>query len=127
MSRRRLLALFLALALPVHAGAQHAHDHKPKHGGLVKEASGQVYELAVSATAITVWVTDEADKPVGTAGAAGTLTLIDSGSRVEIGLAPAGDNRLAATGNFAPRKGMSALLKVTVGGKEIARLRYVLK
>jgi hypothetical protein len=26
-----------------------------------------------------------------------------------------------------PSMGMSALLKVTVGGKEIARLRYVLK
>lgn len=125
MTRRLVLTFLLAVALP--AGAQHAHDHKPRHGGLVKETAGQVYELVVTPSAITVWVTDEADKPVGTDGAAATLALIDSGSRVEVPLAPAGGNRLAATGTFAVKKGMAALLKVTVGGKEIARVRYTLQ
>lgn len=125
MMRRAFLAVLLALALP--AGAQHAHDHKPKHGGLVKESAGQVYELVVTASTITVWVTDEGDRPVGTAGAAATLALIDSGSRVEVLLVPTGANRLAATGAYTVKKGMSALLQVTVGGREIARLRYTLK
>ena len=124
---KRLLALTFLLAMALPAGAQHAHDHKPRHGGIVKETAGQVYELVVTPSAIAVWVSDEADKPVGTAGATATLTLIDSGSRVEVPLAPAGGNRLAATGTFAVKKGMAALLKVAVGGKEIARLRYTLK
>lgn len=125
MMRRRFLILLLAVAWP--AAAQHAH-HKPKHGGVIREsASHQVYELVVTPTRIAVWATDEDNKPVGTAGASATVTLIDSGSRVEVPLTPAGENRLDASGAYTVKKGMTALLTVQVGGKEIARLRYTLK
>ncbi len=120
-----ILAATVLAALP--AAAQHAHDHKPKHGGIVREANDFVYELKATPTAITVWVTDEANKPVATTGSSAKLALIDSGQRTEVALAPAGDNRLAASGNFAPRPGMGALLEVTVGGKTVAKLRYTLR
>lgn len=127
---RRLLfhGALLAVALPtVPAGAQHAHDHKPRHGGIVREANDFVYELEATPTRITVWVTDEANKPVPTTGSSATLALIDSGKRADIALVPAGENRLAATGTFALRPGMGALLEVSVGGKTVAKLRYTLK
>jgi hypothetical protein len=124
LKRRIFLGVLLAVAVPTSANA---HDHRPKHGGLMKEGAGRVYELVVTPATITVWVTDEGNRPVVTAGTIATLTLIESGSRVEIPLAPAGENRLAATGTFAVQKGMTALLKVTVNGKEAAPLRYTLK
>ena len=120
-----ILAATVLAALP--AAAQHAHDHKPKHGGIVREANDFVYELKATPTAITVWVTDEANKPVATTGSSAKLALIDSGQRTEVALAPAGDNRLAANGSFVLRPGMGALLEVTVGGKAVAKLRYTLK
>ena len=122
-----LLALCLMLAAPVAQG-QHRHDHKPKHGGVVREANGFVFELRVQPKEIVVWVTDEDNKPVPTTGSTAKLTLIpDATLRAEVPLQPAGDNRFRATGDFAVKPGSSALLDVSVGGKPIAKLRYVLK
>lgn len=130
MRRRHCLALILAVAggfVAAPAAAQHRHDHKPKHGGLVREANDFVYELKATPTAITVWVTDESDRPVATTGSSATLALVDSGQRVEVALAPAGDNRLAAAGAWSLRAGMVAMLDVSVGGRSVAKLRYTLR
>lgn len=108
--------------------AQLGHDHKPRHGGMVREAGGLVYELKVAPKEITVWVTDEGNKPVPTTGSTAKLTLIpDAALRAEVPLEPAGDNRFRASGEFAIKPGSSALLDVAVGGKPVAKLRYVLK
>jgi len=126
-----LLALSFVLAAtvapPVLAQHKHAHDHKPKHGGVIREAGGFVYELVAKPTEIVVHVTDEADKPVPVRGSTAAVTLIDSGTRVEVPLAAGPENRHAATGTFPVRPGMSALLDVAVGGKPVAKLRYTLK
>lgn len=134
MTCNRLLALSFVLAAtvlvhaaPVLAQHRHAHDHKPKHGGVVKEAGGFVYELVVNPAEIVVHVTDEADKPVPVRGSTAKVTLIDSGTRVEVPLVPGADNRHAATGTFPVKRGMSALLDIAVGGKPVAKLRYTLK
>jgi hypothetical protein len=130
----RLLALYFVLAATVAASAapalaqhKHAHDHKPKHGGVIKEAGGFVYELVAKPTEIVVHVTDEADKPVSVRGSTAKVTLIDSGARVEVPLAAGTANRHAAAGTFPVKPGMSALLDVAVGGKSVAKLRYTLK
>jgi hypothetical protein len=128
--RRLALSFVLAatVALPAApALAQHKHDHKPKHGGVIREAGGFVYELVARPTEIVVHVTDEADKPVPVRGSTAAVTLIDSGSRVEVPLSAGPENRHAATGTFPVRPGMSALLDVAVGGKPVAKLRYTLK
>ena len=125
MTAVRRLALCFVLATTVAAPAapalaqhKHAHDHKPKHGGVIREAGGFVYELVAKPTEIVVHVTDEADKPVPVRGSTAKVTLIDSGTRVEVPL---------AAGTFPVRPGMSALLDVAVGGKSVAKLRYTLK
>ena len=129
MALARTLFAFSLLLLPFGAAlAQHAHDHKPRHGGLIKETGGFVYELKVAPKEITVWVTDESNKPVPTTGSTAKVTLMpDAALRAEVPLEPAGDNRFRATGEFAIKPGSSALLDVSVGGKSVAKLRYVLK
>lgn len=125
---RVLLAAALCALAPSSALAQHGHDHKPRHGGLIREAGGFVFELKVAPKEITVWVTDEADKPVPTTGSTAKVTLIpDATLRAEVPLEPAGDNRFRASGEFAIKPGSSAMLDVVVGGKPVAKLRYVLK
>jgi hypothetical protein len=122
-----LAAMALLPAAPAFAQHRHAHDHKPKHGGVVKEAGGFVYELVATAAQIVVHVTDEADKPVPVRGSTAKVTLIDSGTRLEVPLAAGTDNRHSASGTFPVKPGMSALLDVAVGGKSVAKLRYTLK
>ena len=125
---RALLACCVTLVPLDSALAQHKHDHKPKHGGTIKEANGFVYELKVAPKEIVVWVTDENNKPVPTTGSTAKVTLIpDATLRAEVPLEPAGDNRFRAAGDFAIKPGSSALLDVSVGGKPVAKLRYVLK
>jgi len=122
-----LAATVAVPAAPTLAQHKHAHDHKPKHGGVIKEAGGFVYELVAKPTEIVVHVTDEADKPVPVRGSTANVTLIDSGTRVEVPLTAGTDNRHAAAGTFPVKPGMSALLDVAVGGKSVAKLRYTLK
>ena len=128
VKRRGLIVALVALAIPLRVLAQHRHDHKPRHGGLIKETGGFVYELKVAPKEITVWVTDENNKPVSTAGSTAKVTLIpDANLRAEVMLEPAGDNRLRATGDYSLKPGSSAVLDVAVGGKPVAKLKYVLK
>lgn len=128
--RQSTLLFWIAIAaatwaLPAHA--QHSHDHKPRYGGLVKEANNLVFELVATPALLTVHVTDEQNKPVATNGSTATLTLIDSGSRVEVPLQSGEGNTLVAKGMFPVRKGVSAMLKVFIGDKEIALVRYTLR
>jgi hypothetical protein len=127
VTARRTFLLLALLPLAAAAQHRHAHDHKPKHGGLIREAAGFVYELKVTAGEIRVWVTDEADKPVPVKGSTAKVTLVDSGSRIEVPLQAGADNRHSAAGAFPVRPGLSALLEVAVGGSNVARLRYTLK
>ena len=122
-----LAAMALLPSAPALAQHRHAHDHKPKHGGVVKEAGGFVYELVATPAQIVVHVTDEADKPVPVRGSTAKVTLIDSGTRLEVLLTAGTDNRHSASGMFPVKPGMSALLDVAVGGKPVAKLRYTLK
>ena len=129
MSLARALLACCMLLMPLESVlAQHKHDHKPRHGGVIKEANGFVYELKVAPKEIVVWVTDESNKPVPTTGSTAKVTLIpDATLRAEVPLEPAGDNRFRAAGDFAIKPGSSAVLDVSVGGKPVAKLRYVLK
>lgn len=127
LSARRLLLLTALVPIAALAQHRHAHDHKPKHGGQIREAAGFVYELKVTPTEIGVWVTDESDRPVPVRGSTAKVTLFDSGSRVEVPLEPSADNRFVAAGSFVVRPGMGALLDVAVGGASVAKLRYTLK
>jgi hypothetical protein len=126
-THRRLVLAMLAAACVPPAIAQHRHDHKPKHGGLVKETDGLVYELVAKSSEIAVWVSDENNKAVGTQGSTAKVTLVDSGTRIEVPLAPAGGNKLAAAGAFPVKPGMAVLLEVFIGTKAIGKLRYTLK
>ena len=119
---------FAAALLVLFAGGALAQaEPKPQHGGVAKEAGGLVYEIKVSRAEIVVWVRDAAGKPVSTAGATAKVTLVpDAALKAEVPLAPAGDNRLRATGEFVVNPGAGAELEAAVGDRPPARLRYVL-
>jgi len=115
--RTLLAALALAAAGAAHAGGKHdhAHDHTPKHGGVVVEVRDMDYELVARPTAIQLYLRDHG-KGVDVSKASAKVTLLTGTEKQEVELKPVGD-RLEATGSFKVGPGSRAVAVVTVAGK----------
>ncbi len=79
-------ALGLALALVPVLGFAHGEPPPASHGGLVQEAGEMYLELVVKGTDVTVYILDEARKPVPGAQATGTATVLVDGKSHKIDL-----------------------------------------
>ena len=116
-------AIALALASAAHAGG--AHDHSPKHGGVVTEAKDIDYELVAKPAAIQLHLRDHG-KPVDVSKASAKLTLLSGTEKQEVELKPAG-NKLEATGTFKVGPGTKVVAIVTIAGKPSGAVRFALK
>ncbi len=122
-----LASIALALAGSAFAaGAKndHAHDHKPMHGGVVVEVKDMDYELVAKPTVIQLHLRDHG-KAADLSKASGKLTLLTGTEKQEVELKPAGD-KLEATGSFKVGPGTKAVAIVTVAGKP-STARFTLK
>jgi hypothetical protein len=106
-------------------GAQHAHDAKPAHGGVVSVVKDVNYELVAKPDTMTLYITDHGN-PVDTKNASATLTLLSASGKSEVKLTPAGSNMLQAKGNVQVDKGAKAVALVKTGGKPQS-VRFTLK
>jgi len=115
-------ALALASVTAFAAGDHdHAHDHKPLHGGVVTEVRDVDYELVVQPAAAQLYLRDHGKQAGHGAGAdhAGS-------QKQEVQLTPAADgSRLEGSGTFAAAKGTKAVVQVERGGNT-ASARFVL-
>jgi hypothetical protein len=102
----------------------HAHEHKPLHGGVVVEVKDVDYELVAKPALIQLHLRDHG-KAVDVSKASAKLTLLAGSEKQEIDLKPAGD-KLEASGSFKVGPGTKAVAIVTVAGKP-ATARFVLK
>ncbi|WP_009522153.1 hypothetical protein [Imbroritus primus] len=135
-ARRRIMhALVAGLALSCVAvtgtafasgGHGHAHAHKPEHGGVVAEASDVDFELVARADSLTLHVRDHG-KPLATTGASAKVTLLNGSTKREATLAPAGDNRLEARGEFQVGPGTKAAALVSLPGRKAISVRFALR
>ena len=109
------------------AGTQHdhAHDHQPKHGGVVVEVKDIDYELVAKPTVIQLHLRDHG-KSADISRASARLTLLSGTERQEVELQPAGD-RLEAKGVFKVGPGTKAVALVTIAGKPAGTVRFALK
>ena len=127
----KLQALFAAFALVAAGGVQaagekhdHAHEHKPLHGGVVVEVKDIDYELVAKPAAIQLYLRDHG-KPTDVSKASAKITLLTGSEKQEVELKPAGD-KLEATGSFKVGPGTKAVAVVTVNGKP-ATARFTVK
>lgn len=129
-------ALIAALAMAV-ATVAVAHDHaapagtKALHGGQLRAAGANYYELVVAAPGtsapslpVTIYVTDHAGAKVPSQGATGTVTLLSGGQKSTIALQSAGDNVLKGSGDYVPQHGLKAVVSVTLRGQDAAQARF---
>jgi hypothetical protein len=114
----------LAFSAPVLAGG--AHDHTPKHGGIVVEANDLDFELVAKADLITVHVRDHG-KVASTKGATGKLTILAGAEKTEVALAPVGEDRMEAKGSFKVAAGTRIVATINLAGKKPANVRFALK
>ena len=128
MKTQALLAsIALALAGSAFAAGEHnhAHEHKPLHGGLVVEVKDMDYELVAKPTVIQLHLRDHG-KPTDVAKASAKLTLLSGAEKQEVELKPAGDKR-EATGTFKVGPGTKVVALVTIAGKPAGTVRFALK
>jgi hypothetical protein len=128
MKTQALLAsIALALAGSAFAAGEHnhAHEHKPLHGGLVVEVKDMDYELVAKSTVIQLHLRDHG-KPTDVAKASAKLTLLSGAEKQEVELKPAGD-KLEATGTFKVGPGTKVVALVTIAGKPAGTVRFALK
>ena len=116
-------AIALVLASAAHAGG--AHDHSPKHGGVVAESKDMDYELVAKPTVIQLHLRDHG-KSADVSKASAKLTLLSGTEKQEVELKPAGD-KLEATGTFKVGPGTKAVAIVTIAGKPSGTVRFALK
>lgn len=122
-----IASLTLAVAGVAHGAGEkhdHAHEHKPMHGGVVVEVKDMDYELVAKATTLQLYLRDHG-KPADISKASAKVTLLTGSEKQEAELKPAGD-KLEATGNFKVGPGTKAVAVVTVNGKP-ATARFTLK
>ena len=128
MKTQALLAsIALALAGSAFAAGEHnhAHEHKPLHGGVVVEVKDMDYELVAKPTAIQLHLRDHG-KPTDVSKASAKLTLLSGAEKQEVELKPAGD-KLEATGTFKVGPGTKVVALVTIAGKPAGTVRFALK
>ena len=109
--KRNALVIGVLLAL---AGPSAAHDMgSGPHGGQVVDVKGHHVEFTVKDTVITVYLTDDKDGPIASAGAQAKALVQDAGKSDTVSLTPLEPNVLTGTLS-AP---LSAGAKVVVAGK----------
>ncbi len=102
----------------------HAHEHKPMHGGVVVEVKDVDYELVAKPTVIQLHLRDHG-KAADVSKATAKVTLLNGTEKQEVELKPAGD-KLEATGSFKVGPGTKAVAVVMVAGKP-ATARFTIK
>lgn len=118
----RLTTTVMMLALALAPGAAFAHGEAPPatHGGTIQEAHEMWLELVVRDKEVTIYVLDEAKKPVPSAQVSGTVTVLAGGKMYKVALSPAEGNSLhgelpaPATGRVA------ATVSLKVDGKAMS-------
>ena len=123
-----LVAIALTLAGTAFAAGDkhdHAHEHKPLHGGVVVEVKDIDYELVAKATVIQLHLRDHG-KPADVSKSSAKITLLTGTEKQEVELKPAGD-KLEATGTFKVGPGTKAVALVTIAGKPAGTVRFALK
>jgi hypothetical protein len=118
------IAAAIALVLASTAHASGAHDHSPKHGGVVTEVKDMDYELVAKSSVVQLYLRDHGKK-VDIPKATAKVTLLTGAEKQEVELKPAGD-KLEATGSFKVGPGTKAVAVVTVAGKP-STARFTLK
>lgn len=120
MILRTAFSLLLLAAVPV---AAHEIAAGP-NGGKVIDVAGHHLELTHAPANVTIYATDESDKPIGTKGSTGRVVIQNAGKMQQASLAPVEPNRLVAKLDAPLGKGAVVVVSVTFGDGHAVQGRF---
>lgn len=112
-----LFAAILGLAAPAWAS--------DKHGGHEVQAGKFHVELTVKEREVTLYVRDQADKPVDAKSVKATATVLSGKDKATLELAPAGES-LKGQAPFSVAKDAKVVVTFSVAGAKSAQARFSL-
>jgi hypothetical protein len=118
-----LLALALA-ALPLQA---FAHDKaRGPNGGPVADSAGHHLEFVARGTELVIYLSDEADAPIASAGSRNARAIVQDGGKTStVPLTPAEPNRLVGALPAPLGKGARVVVSATLGDGHAVQARFV--
>ncbi|ABS68636.1 hypothetical protein [Xanthobacter versatilis] len=121
--RRLLLAV---LSLPLLALPALAHEPGAGANGGVRVDAGHYHAelLADGTPAVSLYLSDGADKPVAADGFKANAILVVDGKAQRFALSPAGGNRLAGTAPVAIPKGVKGVVQISAPDGASAQAKY---
>ncbi len=127
MNYLKLSTLTLALIFSQGAFAhteEYLDTQTAPHGGQLRMAGMQHYELVVKPNEVMVYLTDHAGTKQPSKGASGTATVLSGKSKATIKLAPTGDNALKGTGKFSLSPDMKVVVSIAMPGQAAEQARF---
>ena len=123
--KKILLAAVLGLALAPSAFAQgHGHGDKGPKGGPMQDVAGVHAELIAADRTLTVYVYDEAGKPIPAAGFSGSALVGSGQTRQVVQLTSGADNTLTGSVASALPKGAPVTLQLKAPGGKTGQAKF---
>jgi hypothetical protein len=118
---------FLALALIAAPLAVSAHEvAKGPNGGPVVDSAGHHVEMVAKGTELVLFLTEENDKPLASAGTKNARAIVqDGGKTVTVPLQPAEPNKLVGTLAQALGPGARVVVSATMADGHAVQARFV--
>ena len=112
-----VVAFVLGIVFSTMAISQHSHGAKGPNGGETQDVAGVEVELVAAGNAVTLYVADEAHKPVSVKGYSASILIAGPAGQESLTLEPAGDNifKGAAKAAIGPGTTITVMLKTAAG------------
>lgn len=121
------IAAMMAFGVALAIGAPvMAHDSPARHGGIVRSAGDLSFELVNKEGKVTIHV-DDHGKPVTTAGASGTLTVLKGTQKSETTLVAGAGNTLVAKDDVKLEAGNKVMVRVTLPKRQAVSVRFAIR
>ncbi len=119
--------LYLALAIAAAPLAVAAHEMaKGPNGGPVIDSAGHHVEMVARGTELVLFLTAEADKPIGSAGTKNARAIVqDGGKTATVQLQAADPNRLVGALAAPLGKGARVVVSATMADGHAVQARFV--
>jgi hypothetical protein len=120
-------SLLVAFAAGICATAAAAHDiAMGPNGGKVAEIAGHHLELTHAGAEVTIYASDDAHKPMPTAGSSGRIVVQSAGKTAQATLAPAEPNKFVAKLEAPLGSGAIVAVSATFGDGHKAQARFTI-
>lgn len=94
------------------------------HGGQLRMAGLQHYELVVKPNEVTVYLTDHAGTKLVSKGVTGTAVVLSGKTKASVKLQPSGDNVLKGAGKFGLAPDMKVVVSISMPGQAAQQARF---